>query len=91
MTKLVIKQFHVRDRLLKVERHSENADDWASSRTARNKAVSPLHSAQREFYIRMALNVICVTIIQFQCYRFCLESLSAMYTIRYALFSAMIT
>lgn len=58
MTKLVIKQFHVRDRLLKVERHSENADDWASSRTARNKAVSPLHSAQREFYIRMALNVI---------------------------------
>lgn len=48
MTKLVIKQFHVRDRLLKVERHSENADDWASSRTARNKAVSPLHSAQRE-------------------------------------------
>lgn len=88
MTKLVIKQFHVRDRLLKVERHSENADDWASSRTTRNKAVSPLHSAQREFYIRMVLNVICVTIILFQCYRFCGKSLSATYTIHNTLFTA---
>ena len=38
----------------------------------------------------MALNVIRVTSVQFQCYRFCRESLSAMCA-SYALFSAIIT
>ena len=42
-TKSVIKQFLIRDHLLKVARRSDNVDDWANNyRTARNKAVSAL-------------------------------------------------
>ena len=52
------------------------------------KGLRNLHSKQLVDFIT---RVIRVTIIQFQCYRFCLESLSAMCTIRYTLFSAIIT
>lgn len=34
-----------------MERRSDVADDWANYRVARNKAVSVLRSAKREFYI----------------------------------------
>ena len=50
MTESVVKQLHIRDHLLKVARHSDNLDDWTNYRTARNKAVSALHSANRQFY-----------------------------------------
>jgi hypothetical protein len=50
MTKTVIKQLHIRDHLLKVARRTDNSDDWANYRVARNKAVSILRSAKREFY-----------------------------------------
>ena len=50
MTKAVIKQLHIRDHLLKVARRTDNSDDWANYRVARNKAVSILRSAKREFY-----------------------------------------
>ena len=46
----VIKQLHIRDHLLKVARHSDNLDDWTNYCTARNKAVSALRSAKRQFY-----------------------------------------
>ena len=46
----MIKQFHIRDHLLKVARRSDNVDDWTNYRTARIKAVSALRSAKRQFY-----------------------------------------
>ena len=50
MSNAVIKRLHSRDRLLKVARNSDNSSDWAYYREARNKAVSALRSAKREFY-----------------------------------------
>ena len=50
MTKAVIKQLYIRDHLLKVARRNDNSDDWANNRVARNKAVSTLRTAKREFY-----------------------------------------
>lgn len=47
---LLIKKLHSRDHLLKVARKSNNSSDWANYRVARNKAVSALRSAKREFY-----------------------------------------
>jgi len=46
----VIKQLYTRDHLLKVARRSDSGDDWANYRVARNKAVSVMRSAKREFY-----------------------------------------
>ena len=40
----------MRDKLLKVARGKNNADDWAKYRAARNKAVSMLRGAKRDFY-----------------------------------------
>ena len=50
MINAVIKKLHSRDHLLKVARKSDNSSDWANYREARNKAVSALRSAKREFY-----------------------------------------
>ena len=50
MINAVIKKFHSRDHFLKVARKSDNSSDWTNYREARNKAVSALHSAKREFY-----------------------------------------
>ena len=46
----LLKKLHSRDHLLKVARKSHNSSDWANYREARNKAVSALRSAKREFY-----------------------------------------
>ena len=46
----LLKKLHSRDHLLKVARKSDNSSDWANYREARNKAVSALRSAKREFY-----------------------------------------
>ena len=46
----LLKKLHSRDHLLKVARKSDNRPDWANYREARNKAVSALRSAKREFY-----------------------------------------
>ena len=42
ITKSVIKQLHNKDYLLKVAWRSNNADDWANYRAARDKTVSVL-------------------------------------------------
>ena len=46
-------QLYVREgwvRLGKIVRRFANVDDWANHRAARNKAVSALRSAKRQFY-----------------------------------------
>jgi len=50
MTKTVLKHLHSRDQLLKVARRTGSSDDWSKYRVARNKAVSIIRAAKREYY-----------------------------------------
>ena len=52
MSNAIIDQLRLRDTLLKRSKRSNNPDDWAEYKRARNKAVGVLKSAKRKYYIK---------------------------------------
>ncbi|CAH3044952.1 unnamed protein product [Pocillopora meandrina] len=52
MSNAIIDQLRLRDTLLKRSKRSNNPDDWAEYKRARNKAVGMLKSAKRKYYIK---------------------------------------
>lgn len=52
MSDAIIDQLRLRDTLLKRSKRSNNPDDWAEYKRARNKAVGMLKSAKRKYYIK---------------------------------------
>ncbi|KAL9958504.1 hypothetical protein ACROYT_G035530 [Oculina patagonica] len=51
MSNAIINQLRLRDTLLKRSKRSNNPDDWAEYKKARNKAVGMLKSAKRKYYV----------------------------------------
>ena len=51
MSNAIIDQLRLRDTLFKRSKRSNNPDDWAEYKKARNKAVGMLKSAKRKYYV----------------------------------------
>ena len=51
MSNAIIDQLRLRDTLLKRSKRSNNPDDWAEYKKARNKAVGMLKGAKRKYYV----------------------------------------
>jgi len=51
MSNAIIDQLRLRDTLLKRSKHSNNPDNWAEYKKAKNKAVGMLKSAKRKYYV----------------------------------------
>ena len=51
MSNAIIDQLRLRDTLFKRSKRSNNPDDWAEYKKARNKAVGMLKSAKRKCYV----------------------------------------